>query len=176
MRDKERKLTTKIDARRRALLAEVDAMTADQLVFRPAPGSWSALDVVEHLVKVEEGILSRIRQREPRTRREALRAKGALALMTVYFAVGRRLKVPTQAVVPLGGVTLSDLVARWDSSQAALREKLEGLTAEDLARPMMRHPLLGLLTARESLTFLLRHMAHHRRQIGRIRGAGGYPG
>jgi uncharacterized damage-inducible protein DinB len=175
MPDRHRTLLTRLDARRRALLSEVAAMTADQLVFRPAPDSWSALDVVEHLVRVEEAILSRIREREPRTLREALWAKGALALMRVYFAVGRRFKVPTQVIVPLGGVTLSDLAARWDAAHAALRARVNLLDPEELARPLMRHPQLGLLTPRETLIFLLRHMAHHRRQIHRIRRARGYP-
>ena len=175
MPDKQQTLITRLDARRKALLAEVAAMSADQLVFRPTPDSWSALDVVEHLVRVEEAILSRIREREPRTLREVLRAKGALALMRVYFAVGRRFKVPTQVIVPLGGVTLSDLADRWDASHAALRARVNLLDPEELARPLMRHPLLGLLTPRETLTFLLRHIAHHRNQIQRIRRARGYP-
>jgi uncharacterized damage-inducible protein DinB len=175
MPNKEQNLLTRLDTGRKVLVAEVDALTADQLVFRPTPDGWSALDVVEHLVRVEEAIVSRIRKRERRTLAETLRAKGALALMSVYFAVGRRFKVPTQAIVPLGGVTLSDLAGRWDASHAALRAAVNLLDPEELARPLMRHPVLGLLTPRETLTFLLRHLAHHRRQIRRLRRARGYP-
>ena len=175
MPDRHRSLLIRLDAQKQALIAEVDALTADQLLFRPVPGSWSALDVVEHLVKVEEAIVSRIRKRDRRTWREALRARGALALMSVYFALGRRFKVPTQAILPLGGVTLSDLSSRWNGSQEALRRTLEGFTADDLARPLMRHPVLGLLTAAEALAFLRRHIAHHRRQIVRLRRSPGYP-
>ena len=74
MRDRERKQLAKVETRRRELMAQADRMTAEQLTFRPLPNSWSALDVLEHLVKVEEGIVSRIRPREPRTMREAGRA------------------------------------------------------------------------------------------------------
>jgi uncharacterized damage-inducible protein DinB len=169
-------LLTRIDRQRRTVLAEVGALSAERLMFRPAPGSWSALDVVEHLVKVEEGIVSRVRKREPRTWREAARAKASLGLMSVYFALGRKFKVPTQAVLPLGGTTLADLSQRWEESQTALRSSIEQLAPREHALPMMRHPVLGLLTAAETLTFVLRHIAHHHRQIARIRRAPGYPG
>ena len=101
--------------------------------------------------------------------------KVALGIMRVVFAVGGRIRVPVQAVLPLGGVTLSDLVSRWEAAQAALRERLEGLGEQDWSRPMMRHPLLGRLTPSECLVFIHRHMGHHRRQIGRIRRARTYP-
>jgi len=34
------------------LIAEVDNLSSDQLSFRPAPGSWTIMEVVEHLVVV----------------------------------------------------------------------------------------------------------------------------
>jgi hypothetical protein len=56
-----------------------------------------------------------------------------------------------------------------------MRGTLDGFGPADFARPLMRHPILGLLTPVETLTFILRHIAHHRRQIARIRRSPGYP-
>jgi uncharacterized damage-inducible protein DinB len=176
MREKERMLLSRIESRRREVIAEADQLTAEQLTFRPTPNAWSALDVIEHLVKVEEGIASRVRPMEARGLVEAAKVKAALGIMRVVFAVGGRIRVPVQAVLPLGGVTLSDLVSRWEAAQVALRERLEGLDDRDWSRPMMRHPLIGRLTPSECLVFIHRHMGHHRRQIGRIRRERGYPG
>ena len=153
----------------------MDRLTSEQLTFRPGPDAWSALDVLEHLVKVEEGIASRIRPREPRGVVETVRVKAALGAMCALFAVRSRIKVPVQGVLPLGGVTLSDLVSRWEAAQAALRERLEEFRPQDWSRPMMRHPLIGRLTPAEGLTFIHWHMAHHRRQIARIRRTRGFP-
>ena len=175
MREKERKLLEKVEARRREVMAEVDRLTAEQLTFRAAPSSWSTLDVVEHLVKVEEGIVSRARLREPRSLSETLKAKASLVAMYLVSGLRLRVRVPVQGILPLGGVTLSDLVSRWEGAEAALRERLEALGPGDWSRPMMRHPLLGLLTPAEGLTFIRWHMGHHRRQIERIRRAPGYP-
>ena len=154
MREKERKLLSRIESRRREVIAEADQLTAEQLTFRPTPNAWSALDVIEHLVKVEEGIASRVRPREARGLVEAAKVKVALGIMRVVFAVGGRIRVPVQAVLPLGGVTLSDLVSRWEAAQVALREGLEGFGDQDWSRPMMRHPLLGRLTPSECLVFI----------------------
>jgi uncharacterized damage-inducible protein DinB len=175
MRDKERKLLARTESRRHELMAEADSLSAEQLTFRPAPNSWSALDVIEHLVKVEEGIASRFRPRESRGLIETARAKAALGAMYVVFGFRGRVKVPVQAILPLGGATLSDLASRWEAAQAALKARLECFGPGDWSRPMMRHPLLGPLTPAEGLVFIHCHMAHHRRQIERIRRAAGFP-
>jgi uncharacterized damage-inducible protein DinB len=175
MREKERKLLARIESHRREIVAEADRLTAEQLTFRPAPNAWSALDVLEHLVKVEEAIAPRVRPREPRGLVEAARTKAALGLMRVLFMIRRRIRVPVQGILPLGGVTLGDLVGRWEAAQTALRERLETFGPEDWSRPMMRHPAIGRLTPTETLTFIHWHMAHHQRQIARIRRVRGYP-
>lgn len=168
-------LLDRIDQQRRALLAEVDKLGPESLVFRPAKGSWSALEVVEHLVRVEEAIVSRVKKREPRTWREAVRGRLSLELISVFFRLGRRFKAPVPTILPRGGATLTDLRARWEAARESMRRTLDGFEPADFARPMLRHPILGLLTPVETLTFIHRHLAHHRRQIARIRRSPEYP-
>jgi uncharacterized damage-inducible protein DinB len=176
MRDKERKLLAKIDRRRRELMALADALSAEQLTFRPAPNSWSALDVIEHLVKVEEAIAYHAKPRSPRGRLETAQTRARLGITCLLFAVGYRSRVPIQVILPLGGVTLTDLAGRWEAAQALLGERLEQFGPADWSRPMMRHAMIGRLTPPEALRFIYWHGGHHRRQIGRIRRAEGFPG
>ncbi|HEY7480835.1 MAG TPA: DinB family protein [Gemmatimonadales bacterium] len=166
-----RDLLNRLTQLRHAMLVEANGLSAEELLHRPGAGAWSILDVIEHLVRVEEAILSRVRKRDPRTWGEAARARVRLALVSILFVCRGRLRVPTQAVVPLGGVTLTDLAARWETSQDAMRRTLDGFGPADYSRPLMRHPILGLLTPVETLTFLVRHIAHHRRQVARIRSS-----
>ena len=98
-----------------------------------------------------------------------------LALTLVAFGLRRRIKVPLQTIVPLGGVTLADLAKRWEEAQEAMRTALGRFGEGDWDRPMMRHPLLGPLTPAEGLTFIRWHMGHHRKQMKRIRRSPGYP-
>ena len=46
----------------RTFLFELEGWSRASLVNRPSPASWSALQVLEHLVKTEEGILVLARQ------------------------------------------------------------------------------------------------------------------
>ena len=152
-----------------------DELSSEQLTYRPAPDAWSVLDVVEHLVKVEEAIAYHAKPRSPRTRLETMQTRAKLGLMRLLFAVGYRIKVPIQGILPLGGATLTDLASRWESAQALLAERLEQLGPDDLSRPIMRHPIIGRLTPPETIWFIYWHEGHHGRQIARIRRAVGYP-
>jgi uncharacterized damage-inducible protein DinB len=164
-----------IERHRHEVLADAGRVTGEQLTWRPGVGVWSVLDVVEHLVRVEEGIVSRVKKREPRTMGETVRTRLALVLVWLTFRTGRRIKVPVEAIAPVGGVTLADLEGRWAAAQAGMRRTMEALQRQDYARPLMRHPLIGLLTPAETLSFIGRHIRHHRGQIARIRRAPGFP-
>jgi hypothetical protein len=84
-------------------------------------------------------------------------------------------KAPAQAILPAGGATLGELRGRSNAVRAGLAEALERFEPADLARPMMRHPIVGKLSPVQTLRFLHRHIAHHRRQIRRIRMTPGFP-
>ena len=145
-------------------------MKPAQLAFHPAPASWSALDLVEHLVLAEEAVLRGIPDRPP-TRSLADSARAAMVLPVLYltFARGVRLRAPTRDVLPVGGSSLAQLESRWTRARANLRAVLELMGPEDLPRPFFRHPVIGWLTTLEGLGFLERHVAHHLQQVKRIR-------
>jgi hypothetical protein len=158
------------------LLAGLESLTPLQLGFRPTPDSWNSLDVVEHLVRVEERILGGLATRPgPRPLGERMQAAARLALLYLYLQTGGRVKAPAQAILPAGGATLGELRGRWNAVRAGLAEALERFEPADLARPMMRHPIVGKLSPVQTLRFLHRHIAHHRRQIRRIRMTPGFP-
>ncbi|MGI9040942.1 MAG: DinB family protein [Gemmatimonadales bacterium] len=66
----------RMERQRAALLLEVAALSPAQLRFHPDPDSWCPLDVVEHLVRVEEAILRRAAER-PRARSLAQAVRAA---------------------------------------------------------------------------------------------------
>ncbi|HXE57970.1 MAG TPA: DinB family protein [Gemmatimonadales bacterium] len=163
----------RLEARRRVLLARVRALTPGQRTFRPAPDRWSVLDVVEHLVLVDEAASGAVRGPAggaPRPAAGRLRYLGLLAVLRSPI----RVRVPTRAVLPSGGADLAGLEARWVEARAALAEWLEGLGPEMVRRPVFRHPVVGWLTVRQTLGFLGAHQAHHEAQVRRIERAPGF--
>ena len=159
----------RMERRRAALLARIAPLSAEQLGYRPSPEHWHVLDVLEHVIIIEEGILRAVGTRPgplPATTR--LQGSLRLAALRLYLRAGGRIRAPTRGILPRGGVTLSELRERWDRTRAGYRTALEAFDRTDLVRPMMKHPIIGKLTPVQTLTFLDAHQAHHGRQIERL--------
>jgi hypothetical protein len=156
----------RLERQRAAMLRELNAMTPGRLVFHPAPGSWSALDLVEHLVMAEEAVLRGIPDR-PQTRSlaDSARAAMVLPLLSLGFARG---------TLPSGGSGLPQLEIRWTRARANLRAVLGLMGPEDLSRPLFRHPVVGWLTTLEGLGFIERRVEHHLHRVRRIRALRSY--
>jgi hypothetical protein len=156
----------RLERQRAALLRELNAMTPGRLVFHPAPGSWSALDLVEHLVLAEEAVLCGIPDRPPsRSLADSARAAVVLPLLWLGFARGS---------LPSGGSSLAQLEVRWSRARANLRAVLGLMGPEDLSRPFFRHPVVGWLTTIEGLGFVERRVARHLHRVRRIRALPNY--
>jgi uncharacterized damage-inducible protein DinB len=152
-----------------ALLGRVASMSAEQLTTRPAAGGWHVLDVVQHVIIVEELVLRALATRPgPLPMAERIRSGLRLTALRVFLRAGGRVRAPTPAILPQGSVHLDELRARRDRVRAGYASALASFGPADMARPMMKHPIVGKLTPKQTLTFLDTHLAHHRRQIERI--------
>jgi len=166
----------RLERQRAEVLGSLHGLGPAQLRFRPAPDSWNLLDVIEHLVLIEERILGGLGTRPgPLPILERVRVGAGFALLTAWLRGGGRIRVPTRAILPGGSSSLDELRGRWDAARAGLSEALERFERSDLRRPMMRHPIVGKLSPAQTLSFIHTHVAHHRPQLARIRSAPGFP-
>jgi uncharacterized damage-inducible protein DinB len=165
-----------LERRRQALLGELETLGDSALSFRPAPGTWSLLEVVHHLVLVERGILQPVQDEpaQPRRRRN-LRERVGCAAVWLVFKLGLRVKIPTKRVRPQPGLSLSWLDREWSASRTSLEAYLDSTPASKPSETMFRHPIGGPMNVEQTLLFLTRHFDHHRRQISRIRRSGAFP-
>ncbi len=147
-------------------------MSPAELAARPAAGGWTVLDVVQHVIIVEELVLRALPTRPgPLPLTQRIRSGLRLTALRIYLRSGGRVQAPTPAILPQGSVPLEELRARWDHTRAGYATALASFGPEDLLRPMMKHPIVGKLTPVQTLTFLGTHLTHHGRQIERIRRA-----
>jgi uncharacterized damage-inducible protein DinB len=162
----------RMERRRAALLARIAPLGAEQLVTRPSPGRWHVLDILEHVIVIEEMILRGLATR-PGPLPLAARVQGGLRLsgLRLYLRAGGKIQAPSRAILPRGNITLAELRERWDRTRAGYRAALEAFDRADLVHPMMKHPIVGKLTPAQTLTFLDAHLAHHGRQIERLQRA-----
>ena len=159
------------------LLALADALGPDA-ARQPAPGAWSAAQVVHHLLFIEGRMLKAIQSKlqDPGnllnpslfTRLRALLVRLALRLP------GLRVKAPK------GVATLTDAnelppLEQMKTDWQALRRQWEQLLNEYpgplLGRAIFPHPRSGMLNIYQLMDFLVDHLLHHQQQMGRIKAA-----
>lgn len=160
-----------IEERRNSLLSRLRAENEDRLRYHPAPGSWSMLQVVQHLVLLEQIVLkAMMKGARPGVRRRWWHRIGAW-MMAFVFRYGFRVSAPTRKVVPLDDTPLGESARPWAELRAQMAAFLETATPDSATALGFRHPLAGPLDLAGTLDFVATHHDHHLRQIGRIETA-----
>ncbi|MBI5442466.1 MAG: DinB family protein [Deltaproteobacteria bacterium] len=174
--DLERRLDD-LDAWKDALLGSLAGESEERLAFRPEGRGWCALDVVQHLVLVEEGVVGYARKklRGP-AQNVPLLDRAKLALLVLVLKSPIRFRAPVPQVIPEVTFPLGEVSDRWGRARRELRELLGALPSERQESLLFRHPIGGALDPAGTLVFIEEHAKHHGAQIRRYWGAPGCPG
>ena len=91
-------------------------------------------------------------------------------ILTAYMESLKGLSVAPKAFVAVQTAddTRASIVERYNNAHTLLATHFMSFSEEDLDKYQVPHPLLGLLTLREMLDFIVFHVGHHRRAIERI--------
>ena len=73
-------------------------------------------------------------------------------------------------MLPSGAVDLPELWARWDSQFDWPSSLPAHLTARDLERPLLWHPVAGAISASQAVALNRIHLEHHLPQIRKLLG------
>ncbi len=159
----------RLERSRVKLLAPVTGWTPDQMQYRPAPNSWSAAQVIDHIARVESGLLAEARKnaKGPVPTREE-RFGNRVIFLVMWLPL--RIKVPDTAsmVLPAKVCSSEEALHKWQHARDAWQSFLEGLKPSDLKPGVFAHPRAGRMTVPDVLTFLRLHHNHHRPQLARI--------
>ena len=173
--DLERRLDD-LDDWKDALLGSLATESAEWLAFRPGGAGWCALDVVQHLVLVEEGVVGYARKKlQAPPQPVPLLDRAKLTLLVVLLRSPLRVRAPVPVVIPEETFPLAELSVRWERVRRELREILGSLPDERRKTLLFRHPIGGALDPAGTLDFIEEHAKHHDAQIRRIRRAPGVP-
>jgi hypothetical protein len=164
-----------LERRKEQYLLDASVWPAEALRYRPAPETWCALDVLDHLERTEKNIAAIMLSN--RTSPQALsmgdRVRGTMMLALFYSPA--RVKIPGAAAVILpetpGG--LDEIIAAWGRTRQFLGSvvtKLEDAGVATKRVGVFRHPVAGWMSPRTTLRFLDAHLAHHMYQWKRLRG------
>ena len=162
----------KMEATKAVLLRSLASLDAPTLNQKPAPTSWSILQVVAHLTRSEAGTLQYIKKKiqDP----SALPKAGVPAwfrIAALVAGINSPLKFkapPWTADVPETGEFQAASLA-WAEVREDWREFIEVFPEGLRDRLIFRHPFVGLLGPAQVMIFLNQHLGNHVRQIARIR-------
>lgn len=157
------------------VLAGVATWSPENLVYRPSPTAWSAVEVLDHLVRVEREILAAAQRGIVDLHRRGVRDRVRFALLDWLFRSDRRVRVPTSVpqVLPAPNADLGTVRRDWDTARRDLRGFLAPLTPDQLGAGVFRHPVAGWMSVPEILRFFWVHTHHHGFQLARLRAASG---
>ena len=160
----------RLEASRARALALLAPHGAAALNRAPAPGRWSALQVLHHVVESEAATLGYIRKKmQAGASLPAAGLGSRLRRMVVQLglALPLRFRAPAVAAAVPGVVEPDTLRARWDEVRAGWRELLEAFPPDLEGRLVFRHPFAGRMGLADTLAVLQAHLHHHVPQVER---------
>ncbi len=162
---------TPLEAQTRTLLSELDSWLPADLSYRPRLVDWSALQVLEHLVKTEEEILVLAREGARNPHPIGVRDRLGFLFVMRVFQTDQKVKTPSSAAQVLPGpeLALSDLRERWQKTRADFRVFQEQLHPRQARHGLFRHPVIGWMGTRQIIEFFWVHIIHHGFQMKRLR-------
>jgi hypothetical protein len=160
----------RLEASRLRVLGAVDGVPHATLNRAPAPGQWSALQVLHHVVTVEALTLGYVRKKmQAGAALETAGPASRLRLLAVQAALALPIRVKAPAIasdVPRES-ELTVLRARWDDVRSGLDELVRSFPPELENRLVFRHPYAGRMTLAHALGTLEAHLDHHIPQVER---------
>lgn len=146
---------------------------------KPAEGKWSILQIMYHLILVEEASIAYCKKKlsfNPEIK------KGGIMTKLRMFALSSYVVMPIKAKAP--GMVNEDhmpeemrfweVVKKWKDIRKEAKDFLSSLPADMMKKEVYKHPVAGRLTLVQMINFWEGHFNRHRRQIKKIMDKEGY--
>jgi hypothetical protein len=168
-------LLEELSASRRALRALVDPIDDARLSQLPPDGGWSPLQILDHLVRVEDGISRMVRKlvRDALTaglpEETAYETESIAAALAPFDVVGAsRTIIAPAALRPATDAQRERALESLDETRARLTEWLRAGNGKAIGSLVAPHPIFGPMNLYQWGLFTAQHERRHTRQIARV--------
>jgi|AntRauTorcE11897_2_1112592.scaffolds.fasta_scaffold35355_1 uncharacterized damage-inducible protein DinB len=155
------------------MLSFLSQWSEEELNQKSEDNSWSALQVVEHVMGSEKGTLGYMKkktQAAPEDLPEATEENRLASIqLNEVLKSTKRYKKPDAVPDPEGNFSFDQYSSEWNKLHLAYRDFFENLDNDYLDRQIFRHPFSGMLSVRQTIDFLINHITHHKHQLQRIK-------
>ena len=173
MHDDCSRLFQKLETQRTDTLAELGRWSPGCLIFHATPGSWSAIEVLDHVVRAEAGTVDGVRLGLVQPQPLGEEDRPGLAALDRALRSEQTFEVPpgAAAIFPDSQSTLPEVSRRWAETRAELAQLVHPPAAADAGCGVFRHPFAGWMTFAEVLRHFDAHLFHHWFQLERLRAS-----
>ena len=163
-------MLTQLETQKTEMLKQVEGWSDARLMFRPAPDTWSATEVLDHVVKVESGIFNTVRKSIDKQHPRSIRDRIGFVFLDQVMRSKMKVKTPAaaSATLPSADLNLIEIAQRWDRTRVDLAQFLSGIAPEKMSGGVFRHPVSGWMSVPQVLSFFSAHLKHHGYQLENI--------
>ncbi len=163
-------LFLKLERQRAHTLSVLSDWPLERLRFRPAENAWSALEVLDHLVRTERAMCDAAEKNLPWQKEVPLFDRAKLLALLCMFRFPVKVKVPTAVATILPGnlLSLSEITEHWERERQRWQKLLRSPVCTRTEVAAVQHPVTGWIDVRGALFFLSVHLKHHAFQFKRL--------
>ncbi len=146
---------------RHTILKKVESFDDQALNEKPSPGEWSAMQILDHLYKMEQTITAGVaKTAEKNQQKKALKKP-------IQVSVNRKVKVeaPDHTVPEETFITLAEMKEKLNESRNRLYEVYARTDDETLQNNSMPHPVFGDVPLVQWFPFIGYHEKRHLAQL-----------
>ena len=158
------------DLTEQELLAPLKSLEALQVSKKPAPDSWSLLEVAQHLLLVEKRVLKSAMEENRDYPQLGILDDLRIAGFGLLLLTPIKVKVPVPEVLPQEDIDRESLLEQWQITRQGWHSLLDKNNSSEQASrtAILKHPIAGWMNLNHCLSFMHRHFQHHIPQIRRI--------
>ncbi len=154
-----------IEEQRKNLLDEIAKLNHTQQNFKPAPESWSILQVVNHLLYAETNVVKYMLKKIQgiaTVEKAGVQAKFRSLLLNTFLKSPLKFKAPKAAMPVQGEVYIfENLRKQWNETRAEFAKILDQLNPADAEKLLFKHPISGKFNIYQTMSFMQEHIAHN---------------
>lgn len=160
-----------LELQKQTVLKDLANWSGAELQRRPTPDSWNVIDILDHLIKIEEPLPDSVRGTLTKQHRVGLLDRAAVKFLNTVARSRVRVKVPRKGsrFLPNSTESFLEIVARWDATRAAIKQSLVTVRADQLRYGLYLHPFGFWLTLDGALDLVAAHIRHHEYQFERLK-------
>ena len=165
------KKVAKLEHEKQTMLKKVEGLSIKQLNQQPEANSWSAGQVIDHLLGAENKVMDYIEKKiqDPTVLKPAsLKTKLRSTILNISLKSSIKFKAPKAVAIAAENNDLVQLTNDWNQTRERLNKLLKNLDKSLLDKEIFRHPTAGRINMYQTLEFMTLHINHHQMQIDSI--------